>query len=197
MRTRDSRICSCRFFSPLPQTQTYSYKYTNLAFQTQNCSYKYKTAVTNTKLQLHLLKYLIAGAQILFHKSQIIELIRCHFCYIFCSKYGAKHICIPVLNNLKSCNESCTPVEYFLTNKNIFFRYFSSTNTSQELQLLESAATSLKCCIFRSQMTQITQVLFAPNISLNLVQKGVELVKLGAGAAQRTQNSFGQSNELV
>ncbi len=91
------------------------------------------TCVTNTKLQLHLLKYLITGAQILFHKLQIMKLICSHFCYNFCSKCGAKHICTPVSNN--------------------FHGHCSSTNTSQQVQVLESAATSHKCCSFAHRYT--------------------------------------------
>ncbi len=52
---------------------------------------KNAVGVANTKLQLHLLKYSITGAPIRFYKSQIMKLVRSHFCYNVCSKYGGKH----------------------------------------------------------------------------------------------------------
>ncbi len=70
------------------------------------------TCVANTKLQLHLLKYLITGAQILFHKLQVMKLICSHLCYNFCSKCGAKHIytCVTIFYNYKIHCHRCSPV---------------------------------------------------------------------------------------
>ncbi len=83
--------------------------------------------IWNTKPQLHLLKYLITGAKILFYKSQIMKLIDSHFCHSVYSKYMAKHIYKPVSSIVKLMDEICTsanqyvnlfseswkPVEYF------------------------------------------------------------------------------------
>ena len=55
---------------------------------------------TNTTQHLHVHKFIITGAQILFYKSQSEKLTRSHFCS-YCSIFGAKHICVPVSNNVK------------------------------------------------------------------------------------------------
>ncbi len=47
---------------------------------------------TNTTQQLHLLRFFIAGAQILFYESQIMKLTYSQFFYSCCSECGAKHI---------------------------------------------------------------------------------------------------------
>ena len=59
----------------------------------------YFSLSTNTTQHLHIHKFLITGAQILFYKSQIKKLTRSHFCSTCCI-FGAKHVCAPVTDNV-------------------------------------------------------------------------------------------------
>ena len=52
------------------------------------------------KYNTTLHKFLITGAQILFHRAQIKKLTRSHFYSYCCSIFGAKHIRVPISNNV-------------------------------------------------------------------------------------------------
>ena len=59
----------------------------------------------STDTTQHIHTFLIRGAQILFYKSQIKKLIHSHICSYCCSIFSAKHICVPVSNNVKLWTE--------------------------------------------------------------------------------------------
>jgi len=98
------------------------------------------------------------GAQILFYKSQIKK----HFCYYCCSEYGAKRICTCIKNcevtnkfcssanqYVNSSSESCTLVEYFLTNVLYIFLAQTQVHNYSCLNLLRWISSS----VFRFQVT--------------------------------------------
>ena len=73
----------------------------------------------NTTQHLHIHKFSITGAQILFYKWHIKKLTHSHFCSYCCSIFGAKHMCAPVSNNVKlwtkcekMCRSQCELVQY-------------------------------------------------------------------------------------